>query len=242
MPALRSWHLSEGRWQVDLQPLVSLAAEAVQQRQAAATRPAGADVCCQWLLPPTASLSPQPCASHCRSPYRSYARRPGATQCVRCVGGVAKCVVGADAGCTPDLADAPSEGYHVLSLTTPATLPSAACALPSPLSFGTPPLFGTCTLAAGTPTKLSLYVDQWCGVEIYPMADAACAEPAAAYWSSMRVKAHYVAPGLIAGTVGAASRCPGGGGGPVPACAARAASLRLLLPTHASSALAYQST
>ncbi|PSC76086.1 serine threonine [Micractinium conductrix] len=138
-------------------------------------------------------------------PYRSYARRPGATQCVRCVGGVAKCVVGADAGCTPDLADAPSEGYHVLSLTTPATLPSAACALPSPLSFGTPPLFGTCTLAAGTPTKLSLYVDQWCGVEIYPMADAACAEPAAAYWSSMRVKAHYVAPGLIAGTVGAAS-------------------------------------
>jgi hypothetical protein len=46
----------------------------------------------------------------CCSPYNSYARLPGATLCVRCVAGVAKCVTGYTGGCDADNAEAPSPG------------------------------------------------------------------------------------------------------------------------------------
>ncbi|KAL4425824.1 hypothetical protein ABPG75_009840 [Micractinium tetrahymenae] len=138
-------------------------------------------------------------------PASSYARLPGATQCVRCVAGVALCFAGTDAGCNPSMADAPSAGYKVLSVTTPGTLPASSCAMPAGLSFANPALFGQCTLSPTVPTKLTVYVDDTCGVQIYPIGDTACAEPAASYWSSMPIKGHYVAPDRIATSLGSAS-------------------------------------
>lgn len=138
-------------------------------------------------------------------PASSYARLPGATLCVRCVEGVALCVAGTDAGCNSSLADASSAGYQVLSVTSPSSLPTSSCALPDALSFANPGLFGQCTLSPSTPTKLSLYVDDTCGVRITPMGDTACAEPAAAYWSSMPIKGFYVTPTLIQTSLGSAS-------------------------------------
>ena len=44
-----------------------------------------------------------------------------------------------------------------------------------------------------------------CAVQISPVKDAACAEPAASYWSSMKIKAHYVTPALIATSLNTAS-------------------------------------
>ncbi len=44
------------------------------------------------------------------SPSRSYARLPGATLCVRCVAGVARCVTGNTGGCNSSYAEAPSPG------------------------------------------------------------------------------------------------------------------------------------
>lgn len=97
-------------------------------------------------------------------------------------------------------------GYQVLSITTPSSLPTASCAMPAALSFANPALFGQCTLSTSTPTKLSVYVDDTCGVRIVPMGDTACAEPAAAYWSSIPIKGYYVAPNLIQTSLGSSSR------------------------------------
>lgn len=94
----------------------------------------------------------------------------------------------------------------MLSVTSPSSLPTSSCALPDALSFANPGLFGQCTLSPSTPTKLSLYVDDTCGVRITPMGDTACAEPAAAYWSSMPIKGFYVTPTLIQTSLGSASR------------------------------------
>ncbi len=138
---------------------------------------------------------------HCCSPDNSYARLPGATGCLRCVAGIPKCVAGTDPGgsCDPGLADAPSPGYQVLSLSAPGNLSAASCGLAAAsLSFAQPPLFGQCTLSAGSPTSLSLYVDQYCGVQILPLGDAACSEPAAPYWASMKLQAAYAATNRIA--------------------------------------------
>jgi len=95
----------------------------------------------------------------------------------------------------------------VLSITAPSTLPTSACNLAAQLSFGNPALFGRCGLSPTTPTHLTVYVDQYCGVELYPVQDSACAEPAQSYWSSMKIKGFYVTPGRIATTLGSATRC-----------------------------------
>ena len=140
-----------------------------------------------------------------RSPFRSYARLPGATLCVRCVAGVAVCVAGKlgnGTACTDDFS-APSPGYHVLSVAAPATLAAGDCGLNTSLSFGSPPLFAQCGLSSspGAATQLSVYVDAYCGVQIWPAGDAACAEPGAGYWGAMKLKAHYVAPDRIANSL-----------------------------------------
>ncbi|KAL4421395.1 hypothetical protein ABPG75_010686 [Micractinium tetrahymenae] len=134
-------------------------------------------------------------------PANSYARLPGATGCLHCVAGVAKCVAGTDPGgtCDPGLPDAPSPGYQVLALSTPGNLSATSCGLgAASLSFAQPALFGQCTLSAGSPTSLSLFVDRYCGVQIVPLGDTACSEPAAGYWPSMKLQAVYAATNRIA--------------------------------------------
>ncbi|KAL4424818.1 hypothetical protein ABPG77_011068 [Micractinium sp. CCAP 211/92] len=141
-------------------------------------------------------------------PDNSYARLPGATGCLRCVSGIPKCVAGTDPGgsCDPGLADAPSPGYQVLSLSAPGNLSAVSCGLAAAsLSFAQPPLFGRCTLTAGSPTSLSLYVDRYCGVQILPLGDAACSEPAAPYWASMKLQAAYAATNRIANQLSGSS-------------------------------------
>ncbi|KAI3425348.1 hypothetical protein D9Q98_009112 [Chlorella vulgaris] len=136
-------------------------------------------------------------------PAGSYARVPGATQCVKCVAGIARCAAGT--GCTAD-GDAASPGYHVLSVASPGELPQATCNLDPSLSFGSPPLFGQCTLAASPPTALSIFVDRECAVSIVPMGDTACAQPGnSSYWSSMRIRGFYVSPTKIVTTLGAST-------------------------------------
>ena len=44
-----------------------------------------------------------------------------------------------------------------------------------------------------------------CAVQISPVKDAACSEPAAGYWSSMKIRAHYVTPALIASSLNTAA-------------------------------------
>jgi hypothetical protein len=78
---------------------------------------------------------------------------------VKCVAGIARCAAGT--GCTAD-GDAASPGYQVLSVASPGELPQATCNLDPSLSFGSPPLFGQCTLAASPPTALSIFVDREC--------------------------------------------------------------------------------
>jgi hypothetical protein len=131
-------------------------------------------------------------ASCVSCPASSYARLPGADQCVKCIAGVAsKCIVG---DCS---SDAPTPGYHVLSVDTANSLPNATCALSSTLSYGSPPLFQQCTLTPSGTTLLSVYVDKTCAVEISPLKDTACAEPGQPYWSTIRVRGHYVTPTKI---------------------------------------------
>ena len=55
-------------------------------------------------------------------------------------------------------------GYQLLSITSPGTLSTNACALGTTLGYGNPALFGQCTLAPDT-TYLSVYVDAYCGGE-----------------------------------------------------------------------------
>ena len=95
-------------------------------------------------------------------------------------------------------------GYQLLSITSPGTLSTNACALGTTLGYGNPALFGQCTLAPDT-TYLSVYVDAYCGVQINPIKDTACGEPGAAYWSNMTLTGSYVTPTLIANSLNTAA-------------------------------------
>jgi hypothetical protein len=127
-------------------------------------------------------------------PYRSYARWPGADQCVKCVAGVAsKCIEG---DCS---ADAPTPGYHVLSISGPGNLDTDDCALGA-LSYANPYLFQKCGITPAGTTYLSVYVDQYCAVQLSPIKDTTCSEPGSNQYvyTNTRIRGHYVKPGLIA--------------------------------------------
>jgi hypothetical protein len=96
----------------------------------------------------------------------------------------------------------------VLSVTSAGSLPEGTCALGASLSFAAAPLFGRCSLVTPGATWLTLFVDQYCGVAISPIKDTACAEPAASYWTDMRIAAHYVTPSLIATRFNPAATTP----------------------------------
>lgn len=201
------------------QPAATLVLNGGQRGQepAAAAAPIGT----AWQAP-NISLAVLPLPP-LRSPADSYARLPGATGCLRCVEGIPKCVAGTDPGgsCDPGLSDKPSPGYQVLSLSAPGSLSAASCGLAAAsLPFAQPPLFGQCTLSAGSPTSLSLLVDRYCGVQIVPLGDAACAEPAAPYWASMKLQAAYATTNRIANQL-SGSRCGGRQGGGVGLCMQR---------------------
>lgn len=247
----------------------------------------------QCECPPT---PPHPTPLLCCSPYRSYAPLPGATQCVRCVAGIAICVAGN--GCDDGNNQAPTPGkslwmmalplllyccwrlcllavlstchpacvlrppasftttaaagYQVLSVTTPNDLKNTSCNLASQYSYGNPPLMSQCSLASSGVTYLSVYVDASCGgeepqhgwcevpgtgqqslcalgtscrecppapcppsaVQLSPMKDDLCSEPAASYWSTMKMRGYYVTPTRIANVLNTAAtnitRCGAG--------------------------------
>ena len=118
---------------------------------------------------------------------------------MRCVAGIAKCVTNSGGGCDANNNDAPSAGYQVLSVTDMGTLKTSTCGLATlSLSYGDHPLFGQCSLSGPGVTQLSVYVDKYCAVQMVPMKDTACAEPAAVYWSTMKLRAYYAAPDKIA--------------------------------------------
>ena len=87
--------------------------------------------------------------------------------------GVAKCVTGSTGGCDSSNAETPTPGYQVLSVKTASTLKTTTCGLAEAVTYGNVALFGQCALAPSGTTRLSLYVDQYCGGE----AAAHCCRP-----------------------------------------------------------------
>ncbi|KAL4420805.1 hypothetical protein ABPG75_010461 [Micractinium tetrahymenae] len=131
-------------------------------------------------------------SSACQAcPAGSYAYWPGSSHCLNCVNGVPACVAGYDGGLSAcNSVATPSEGYHILQISTRGTLRTCAASFPS-LGAAYPPAMTRCDVTADpAPAYLMAYVTAACQgpavwqQSIYPIKDKTCSEPSAgSSWS-----------------------------------------------------------